>query len=188
MAENEYNQNQQNTNNPFYDKDDSNIMVGDNYEFLTKFGMEPNLQHYGYGDELNHINKNLLFTNLNRANGETERVLNQLEIITILRRFYSDIEIEVPSGEFEKIESETNDQKIVGRPIMIKVKRRVYRFERLINYFSTKLYGITATAAGADSSLLKMMKTAFVSKDQTIEDRTETTRGFWGKLKNKQNR
>lgn len=170
--------------NPFYDRDDANIQVGDNFEMLTKFAMEPNLQHYGYGDELNHINKNLLFTALKRSAGEPERVINQLENITILRKYYEDVEVEVPSGQYERVEADTNDEKLVARPIMIKQKVRVYRFERLINYFSTKLYGITVTAAGADGALLRVMKTSFVQKDQTIEDRTETKRGFWGKQKN----
>jgi hypothetical protein len=174
--------NNDNQINPFDDRKDreDNILVGDNYELITKFSMEPNLGHYGYGDELNHINKNLLFTNLNRKYGEVDTVLRQLENITILKRHLRRKMLKQVKG-YEKI-SETSDNVSV-RPIVSEEEVTFHRFHNLIKYCSTKLYGTTSAAGGTDAKLLQMLRSTFINKEQTIEDRTETRNSFWGKMK-----
>lgn len=167
--------------NPFYDRDE-NINVNDQFEFLTRFAMEQNLAHYGYGDKLSHINKNILFTNLSRKDGEVDKVVKLLEIITILKRFQRRKKVLVPSGQFEKIGE--NEENVAAREILIEQEIVYFRFNNMQDYFSTKLYATTSAAAGENSSLAKLMKSSFVHKEQSIEDKTETRAGFWAKPKN----
>lgn len=163
--------------NPFSDTRDDNINVGDNYELLTRFAMEQNLGHYGYGEKLNHINKNVLFTNLSRSAGETDKVQRMIENITILKRFLKMSVVDVPTGEFERIEEGVSLVK--AREIFLRQQMQAYRFRALIDYFSAKLYGTTSTAAGANAELLKTLKSSFLHKEQSIEDKTETKQGWF---------
>ena len=169
--------------NPFRDQREDSINVGDQYELLTKFAMEQRLAHYGYGPDLDHINKNLLFTNLSRQHGETDRVVKMLEIVTILKRHKLFVRKMLPTGKFEEIEEAGTDEKLVAREIYIDQELELARFKNLINYFSTKLYGLTSSAAGSDAKLLQILKSTFLHKEQTIEDRTATNQGFWARMK-----
>lgn len=166
--------------NPFNESKEreDNILVGDNYELLTKFAMEQNLSHYGYGDELNHINKNILFTNLSRKHGDIDTVLRQLENITILKRHIRSKIIKKIKGYEEKTSTE---DAVTVKPVYADEEISYHRFHNLIKYCSTKLYGTTSAAAGTDAKLLQMLRSTFINKDQTIEDRTETKNSFFSK-------
>jgi hypothetical protein len=168
--------------NPFDERNDKqdNILVNDNYELITKFAMEQNLGHYGFGEELNHINKNILFTNLSRKHGEVDTVLRQLENITILKRHLRTKRIKQIKG-YEKL-SETTEEVNV-RAVISEEDVTYHRFHNLVKYCSTKLYGTTSASAGTEAKLLQILRTTFVNKDQTIEDKTETRNSFWGKNK-----
>ena len=165
---------------PFHEKDDT-IGVSDQYEMVTKFAMEQNLSHYGYGDRLSHINKNLLFTNLSRKNNEPELVMRQLKNITILKRFINEDSEMVPTGQYEEVGQDEGT--VYAREIYVEHRTKRYRWLNLINYCSTKVYGQTSVAAGTDGKLLETLKSTFLHKEQTIEDKTQTTRGFWGSVK-----
>lgn len=168
---------------PFFERDDT-IGVADQFDMITKFAMEPNIGHYGYGTKLNHINKNILFTNLKRQHGEPEFVQSQLKNITILKRFVDEVEVDIPTGKYEVVDGD--EDKVTYREIFVRKKVDTYEYRVLIDYMSTKVYGITATAAGTDAKLLEILKSTFLHKEQTIEDKTETKSGFWSKMKNKQ--
>lgn len=169
---------------PFHERDDT-IGVADQYDMVTKFAMEPNHQHYGYGDKLNHINKNIHFTNLKRQHDEPQLVINQMKNITILKRFREETELTFPTGKYEEVEEDSNTEKVVAREVYVRRKVDHYRYRDLIDYFSTKMYGITSTAAGTDAKLLEMLKSTFLHKEQSIEDKTETKGGVWNNLKGK---
>lgn len=165
---------------PFHERDDT-IGVGDQFEMITKFAMEQNLAHYGYKDKLSHINKNLLFTNLQRKHNEPELVIRQLKNITILKRFVHMRTVKVPTGKYQEVEG--TDKTVTVREVIIEQEVAVYRWSNLIDYLSTKVYGITSTAAGTDAKLLETLKSTFLHKEQSIEDKTQTQRGFWGSIK-----
>lgn len=160
----------------FHERDDT-IGVSDQFEMITKFAMEQNLAHYGYGEKLNHINKNLLFTNLKTQHEEPQRIIRQLQNITILKRFVVEKEVAVPTGEYETIEDAEGN--IFYRPIYVVQKQRTYRFNNTIDYSSTLVYGITSTAAGRDAKLIEMLRSTFLHKEQSIEDKTDTKKGTW---------
>jgi len=167
---------------PFHERDDT-IGVNDQFEMITKFAMEPNLAHYSNHDKLNHINKNLLFTNLRRQDDEPGKVVNQLKNITILKRFVKQREIRVPTGQYEQVAED--DKTITAREILAVQTVPAYRWNNLIDYFSTKLYGITSTSAGTDGKLLETLKSTFLHKEQSIEDKTQTTQSVWNSIKKK---
>jgi hypothetical protein len=160
----------------FHERDDT-IGVNDQFEMITKFAMEQNLGHYGYKEKLNHINKNLLFTNLKTQHNEPELIIRQLKNITILKRFVIEKEVVVFSGEYEK---ETDEEgNVLYNPVYVKQIVQQYRFNNTIDNSSTFVYGVTSTAAGRDGKLLETLKSTFLHKEQTIEDRTETKKGTW---------
>jgi len=167
-----------NNNNypPFLEREDT-IGVNDQYEMVTKFAMEPNLGHYGYGEKLNHINKNLLFTNLKTQHNEPERIINQLKNITILKRFVNEKYEYVFTGEYDRVE--TPEGEVIMKPVYVEQKIKVYRFSNTIDNSSTLVYGVSTTAAGRDGKLLETLKSTFLHKEQTIEDKTNTTKGTW---------
>lgn len=167
---------------PFHERDDT-IGVSDQFEMITRFAMEQNLAHYRDGNsKLSHINKNLLFTNLKRQHKEPELVINQLKNITILKRFNKPTTQQVFTGQYTE---EKTEQGTVMRPIFVEQTVDKQRFTNLIDYGSTKLYGITSTAAGTDGKLLETLKSTFLHKEQSIEDKTQTTGGLWKSMKKK---
>jgi hypothetical protein len=171
----------------FHEKDDT-IGVGDNYELITKFSMEPNLGHYrnapSYEDKLAHINKNLLFTNLKTQHNEPEKIINQLKNITILKRFVITRTVMVPTGQHrEVVDPVTGD--VYYKELYAQQVIQEYRFKNTIDNSSTLVYGVTSTAAGRDGKLLETLKSTFLHKEQSIEDKTETKKGTWLSPKNK---
>jgi hypothetical protein len=162
---------------PQFNEKEDTIGVSDQFEMITKFAMEQNLSHYGFKDKLSHINKNLLFTNLKTQHNEPENILKQLKNITILKRFVIEKEIIVPSGEYKEEQDEQGN--IIYRPIFIKQVVPHYRFNNTIDNSSTFVYGVTSTAAGRDGKLLETLKSTFLHKEQSIEDKTETKKGTW---------
>jgi len=159
----------------FHERDDT-IGVSDQFEMITKFAMEQNLSHYGYNDKLNHINKNLLFTNLKSQHHEPEIIIKQLKNITILKRFVKQKEVMVPNG-FREYEDENGN--VITKPVFVAQTIEFYRFGNTIDNSSTTVYGITSTAAGRDGKLLETLKSTFLHKEQSIEDRTDTKKGTW---------
>lgn len=167
---------------PFYEKDDS-IGISDNFELLTKFAMEQNLGHYGYEDRLRHLNKNLLFTNLSRQYQEPETIQKLSRAITILGSHRIKIKILRPTGQLQKIQE--NKGEIITKEILIEEELETRRFDRLETYISSKIFAITSTAAGSNAKLLETLKSTFLHKEQTIEDKTQTQGGLWNKVKGK---
>lgn len=182
----EQNQLSGSTQDPFYDnpKEDG-IQVGDPYELLTKFAMEPNLGKFGYGEELRHINKNLSLTNLKEEYGDISTIKNQGDSLTILGRHWEEKITYVPTGEYRDVEREmVNGEAVVIRvPVYAEKHERTLRFKITMDSCANTMFITSATAGGRDASLLKVLKTAFINKDQSIEDRTETRPGFWAKMK-----
>lgn len=166
---------------PFHERDD-NIGVADHFELITKFSMEQNLGHYGYDDKLNHLNKNLLFTNLSREWNEPEIIQNFSKSLTILANHTERKQVLVPTGEIRQVETE---QGIVEHEVFEKQYADVRRFKRLEIYMASKVFSITSTAAGTNAALLEKLKSTFLHKEQTIEDKTKTESGMWAKLKGK---
>ena len=161
---------------PFNERDDT-IGVNDQFEMITKFAMEQNLSHYGYKDKLSHINKNLLFTNQKTQHNEPELIIKQLENITILKRFVKERIEFVFSGEYREEKDEEGN--VFMKPLYVETRVPYYRFNNTIDNSSTFVYGITSTAAGRDAKLLEVLKSTFLHKEQTIEDRTDTKKGTW---------
>lgn len=162
---------------PQFNERDDTIGVADQYEMVTKFAMEQNLAHYGYGDKLTHINKNLLFTNLKTQHDEPGLIIRQLKNITILKRFVVEKTVVVPTGEFHAIDDGKGN--MIYKPIFVQQTIKQYRFNNTIDNSSTLVYGITSTAAGRDGKLLETLKSTFLHKEQSIEDKTETKKGTW---------
>ena len=59
------------------------------------------------------------------------------------------------------------------------------RFKRLEAYHAGKIFSITSTAAGTNAALLEKLKSTFIHKEQSIEDKTKTEGGLWAKMKGK---
>lgn len=166
--------------NPLNDNRDDGVAVADQFELLTKFSMEPNLQHYGYGTRLNHLNKNLLLTNLKREHGEPQEIQKLSRAITILSGHEEEQEVLVETGEYHEFQME---DKVIRKPIFVVQKIPLKRFERLEGYIGSKVFVITSTAAGVNAALLEKLKSSFLHKEQTIEDKTATQGGLWAKVK-----
>lgn len=167
---------------PFYEKDD-NIGISDNFELLTKFAMEQNLSHYGYEDRLRHLNKNLLFTSLSRQYQEPETIQKLSRAITILGSHRIKIKLIRPTGQLQQIKE--NNNAILTKEIYVEEEIDARRFDRLETYISGKIFSITSTAAGSNAVLLEKLKSTFLHKEQSIEDKTQTQGGLWSKIKGK---
>jgi len=117
--------------NPLNDNRDDSVAVADQFELLTKFSMEPNLQHYGYGTRLNHLNKNLLLTNLKREHGEPQEIQKLSRAITILSGHEEEQEVLVETGEYHEFQME---DKVIRKPIFVVQKtRRIHRKQSIRN-------------------------------------------------------
>lgn len=169
--------------NPWQETREDNIRVDDQYGLMTDFLMEPHLGHYGYGERLNHINKNLILTNLSRKHGESDEAKRFIQSITILKRFLKHRSIAVPTGKYEQVGE--NENALLVREIFVQGQEEYYRFNNLVHIFSGDLFGITSVAAGTNGQFFKDAKTNTIRKEQTIEDRTETKQTWFAK-KNKQ--
>lgn len=165
---------------PFHEREDT-IGVADQFEMITKFSMEQNLGHYGYGDKLQHLNKNLLFTNLSRQYGEPEAIQRLSRALTILSGHTEKKTVEKATGKYEKIDE--SEEGVLAREIFLREEVEERRFKRLETYIASKVFAITSTAAGTNLKLLETLKSTFLHKEQSIEDKTETKGGFWNKVK-----
>lgn len=153
---------------------EEDIVINDNYELLSKFALEPNLKHYDY--PLAHINKNLILSNCKPQ--DVPVVLRQLENITIFKKFKEETTEKILVG-YDKIEGE--DGSITYRPHYKEEKIILCRFRNLDNFSATKVFGMTSLSAGEKLSLVKQLKTSTYQKEQTIEDRTETKKGWFSR-------
>jgi hypothetical protein len=176
------NDNRQPSEYPQFNERDDTIGVGDNYELITKFAMEQNLAHYrnqpSDEDKLAHINKNLLFTNVKTIHNQPEKIINQLKNITILKRFIVTKTVMVPTGEHREVTDPVTGE-VFYKQLFARQVISEYRFKNTIDNSSTLVYGVTSTAAGRDGKLLETLKSTFLHKEQTIEDKTETKKGTW---------
>jgi hypothetical protein len=165
------------------DREEENIAVADQFELLTRFAMEQNLAHYGYGDKLQHLNKNILFTNLKREFNEPEEIRKLSRALTILSGHTQEEIMDIRTGQYEQIGS--GDTTVTAREIIMREKVIQRRFKRLETYIASKVYAITSTSAGANAKLLETLKSTFLHKETSIEDKTETKGGLWAKMKGK---
>lgn len=150
------------------------IVINDNYELLSKFALEPNLKHYDY--PLAHINKNLILSNADKE--QVPIILRQLENITIFKKFKEEIKENVLVG-YEPVQQE--DGSVLHVPHYKEETVIVSRFRNLDNFSATQVFGRTSLSAGAKLALVKQLKTNIYQKEQTIEDKTETKRGWFSK-------
>lgn len=169
--------------NPPLDEKNDDFAIGDNIDLITKFTMEQNLGHYGYRDKLRHLNKNILFTNLSRQHGEPEFIQKISRAITILSSHVEHVEEIVPSGQVETLAEDGTT--IIVKQVFVRQPVEVRRFDRLETYMSSKIFTVTSTAAGTNAKLLELLRSTFLHKDHTIEDKTKTEGGLWAKLKGK---
>lgn len=168
---------------PPLDEKTDDLGIADNIDLITKFSMEQNLGHYGYEDRLRHLNKNILFTNLSRQYNEPETIQSLSKAVTILAQHEETHTIPVQIGEKEVLDKENN--RIIIIPVYQEQTIELPRFKRTHTYISGKIFTITSTAAGTNAKLLELLRSTFLHKDHTIEDKTKTEGGLWSKLKGK---
>lgn len=169
--------------NPPLDEKGDEMAIADNIDFITQFSMEQNLRHYGYGDKLRHLNKNILFTNLSRQFGEPEYIQKISKAITILGSHTETGTEIVSTGKAQQTQDEEGN--IIVKEILLERPTEKRRFERLETYMSGKIFAVTSTAAGTNAKLLELLRSTFLHKDHTIEEKTKTEQGVWAKIRGK---
>lgn len=131
---------------PYTDKKE--VHVEDNYDYITKFLLEPGLEDRGFSpDKFGHINKNLQVTNLRSTKGEDNQARGYLEAIQILLNY----------NERYNIQGQTITSN---------------RFTKALNVHFGRLFGLTAVASGTGASLLRTTNTTVQEQKQTLQDET----------------
>lgn len=183
------------------------IEVLDNWEFMTKFVMEPNLGEYGFEPtKFNHINKTWIATNLTGSEAKTLRKLS--ENIQLLNTFNVEIEQTVytvqygedqeelgsfPAGSDEEAQemlaTYAKQMDIDTEKVVLEKKRVKFtnnRFDRIRNIFLDNLESIPASSAGKQAAIMQLLRSFIQKQEQTVEDKTESRMGgFFGRGKKK---
>lgn len=153
---------------------------------------------YGFEDFDDVINKNLVVANLSRKANEPEIIMRKADNIITYKRFaekqlavvgwnrkiiknippekLSEIKKE---GKYEILEEE--GVYILLEPVIKEVSTN--RFIDLMREDLAAIQTVAATSAGTDASIMQLMRSTFIQKGQTIEDRTAPKKTFMGRNK-----
>lgn len=149
--------------------------IFDEFELLSKFILEPNLNLYGFNPEkFKHHNKNWFTTNTSIEDMHKLRGIS--ENIQLLNSFNKEVEEMIPVG----VDRETG--KVVYQKGFV-VKNR---FQDLLNVFMDNTQSINGSSAGRHGGVLKMTRSIIQKQDQTMEDKTGGRRGSFLNFRKKE--
>ena len=144
---------------------------------------------YGFEDFDDVANKNLVVANLSRKAGEPEMIMKKADNIITYKRFkkqkpvfkgwkkhvYESLPFN-PAGRDDIIVTHTKNGVIILEPIF--EIEPANRFKTLMDEDLAFIQTLTGVSAGTDASVLQLMRSTFIQKDQTVEDRTAPRKGL----------
>jgi hypothetical protein len=155
------------------------VSYEDDYDIITKFVFDPNLESQGLSKaKFGHINKNLTLTSLDKDG--VARIIGLLDAVQILNRYNDEYFWDDKEGKrldkekAKKLYEKRKKQKQNGEIKNIAIRHVVdNKYEKTKDLFLSYIYSVTSTSAGKNANLLKEWKTNRSKQKQTLREETE---------------